>query len=236
MLPEITKEQILSEIKRIADRDGRPPGRRTFERETGIRVSEWYATLFPRWGDAVRAAGYPPNEKNQKLPSEHVLRQYAEAVRHFGRIPTTAEIRIYGRTRTDFPSHTTFNNHFGNKAGLLAALEEWLTEETGFTDLIPLLPRPAKTPELRPAKQGYVYLLKSGSHYKIGRSAELERRVKEIRVTLPEEATLAHVIETDDPPGIEAYWHRRFAERRAAGEWFRLTSADVRAFKARKRQ
>jgi len=234
-----TREHIIDEIRRVAEKNGRPPGRQVFEKETGIRMQEWYGVHWRSWGDALKDAGYEPNRKQGKFSSEDVLRKYAEVVRHFGRVPAAIDIRIYSRKRNDFPGHTTFNNHFVNKAGLLAALADWIRNNEEFADLLDLIPEPAVAAEddpLAPSGEGFVYLLKSGDHYKIGRSDELEKRVKQISVALPEAVILEHAIRTDDPPGIEAYWHRRFADRRTTGEWFKLSLADVRAFKRRKFQ
>ena len=81
---------------------------------------------------------------------------------------------------------------------------------------------------------GFVYLLKSGKFYKIGKTNSIDRRQYEIGLQLAEAMHPIHSIETDDPSGIEAYWHNRFKSKRLNGEWFDLDSSDIRAFKLRK--
>jgi hypothetical protein len=81
---------------------------------------------------------------------------------------------------------------------------------------------------------GFVYLIKSGKFYKIGSTNNPDRRQYEIRLQLPEKVHHIHSIETDDPSGIEAYWHNRFRAKRLQGEWFNLSSIDIKIFRRRK--
>jgi hypothetical protein len=81
---------------------------------------------------------------------------------------------------------------------------------------------------------GFVYLIKSGRYYKIGCSNSAGRREYELAIQLPEKANLVHAIRTDDAVGIEAYWHKRFGAKRKGGEWFELSTDDVKAFKRRR--
>jgi hypothetical protein len=235
------REQILNEIRKFAlANDGRVPGVRIFERETGIREGAWRGVYWARWSDAVKEAGLEPNVKQGKIEEEVLLTKIAEACRHFGKFPTAMELRMFQKQDDNFPHVKSITRHFGSLTHVPDQLAKWAKARGNYPDLVAMLGEHSGTLEKSPlpssTKEGLVYLIRSGAHFKIGRSDELERRVKEIRIALPEAAELVHSIRTDDPAGIEAYWHRRFAAQRANGEWFKLALSDVAAFKRRKYQ
>ena|ERR1700736_6037166 len=110
-----------------------------------------------------------------------------------------------------------------------------------YDDVVALCVDIARTPPARSVEGvesdetfGFVYLIKSGRYYKIGRSNAVGRREYELAIQLPESTSTVHSIRTDDPAGIEAYWHKRFEAKRKNGEWFDLTNADIKVFKRRK--
>jgi hypothetical protein len=233
------RERILSEIKRIAQADGgRAPGVRRFRSVSGIREHEWSGVYWARWSDVLAEAGFESQKFNKKADGGVYLQKFCEAMRHFRKFPTQAELKLYRNIDRSFPDPKTLTSHFGTGAGIAGAVREWIGKNASYAELLGLLPE-LDTPSdviSKSRQDGFVYLIKSGAHYKIGRGDELEKRVKQIRTALPDASTLEHSIRTDDPPGIEAYWHRRFADKRANGEWFKLTIQDVVAFKKRKFQ
>ncbi|MEP1930741.1 MAG: GIY-YIG nuclease family protein [Roseibium sp.] len=236
------KDHILNEIRRLADEhSGHAPGQRFFEGETGISTSEWRGKYWARWGDAVAEAGLSPNKVNAKLDATAVLDCLAKACRLHGRPPTYAEWRMFVASSEGGIGVNAPRRVFGSTERAIAALRDHASKN-GEDDLLELLPIRAQKPidtsedESKENAEGWVYLLRSGAHFKIGRSDDIERRIKQIKVALPDKAEMIHSIKTDDPSGIEAYWHRRFADKRGNGEWFKLTPADLKAFKRRKFQ
>nr|CRY94172.1 hypothetical protein [uncultured prokaryote] len=237
----IMRGKIISDIKRLAAEDGgKAPGQKTFEKLTGITTAQWRGKIWARWGDALEEAGLNRNALNASKDKDHVLDDYEAACLNFGRPPTYAELRLFGRQRPDFMGVNTYKNHFGSKDGVIAALRKRATlrGDDALLAILPTLDAPSPTDSASPLglSEGIVYLLQSGNYFKIGRSDELEKRVKQISIALPDKVELVHAIRTDDPPGIESYWHRRFADCRANGEWFKLSPADLKAFKRRKFQ
>ena len=184
----------------------------------------------------MREAGLKPNTKNPRLSDEVLLSEFAVLTANLGRVPTNPEMRQYRKSGGRIAAENTYWKHFCRKTDLLRRLKMWAEESPERAHVAKLLPdAPDDEPEL-PRDSGAVYLLRWGQIFKIGCSRNPDHRTTVIARGMPRSTRLVHVIATDDPYGVEAYWHRRFADRRIGGEWFRLSADEVAAFRARKTQ
>ena len=234
------KRHILDEIKRLSHAHGdKPPGSMVFERKTGIKKSDWYPHLWLRWGDALMEAGYAPNKFQTAINDEVVIQKYIGLIKELQRLPVGGEIRRKSKTDQSFPSHSVFDR-LGGKKKLLEAVVRYCKEhpshdhESIITLCVENLEHKTEENQSTQSKvvTGYVYLMKSGRYYKIGRTNSVGRREREFAIQIPVPPKTIHHFETDDPSGVEAYWHKRFSDkRRDTSEWFDLSSEDVRAFK-----
>ncbi len=237
----MTKNHIIQEIQRTArENGGKPLGRIKFLRVTGIKETDWSGKFWARWNDALKEAGFGPNQLQQPYEDSVILDRFAALVRELGRIPVVTEMRLKSRADTSFPSSTVFAR-FGTKQKLIARVLEYVQEHKGYSDVVPIVSAAIRSHTIQDESTaqkivtGFVYLMKSGRHYKIGRTNSIGRREWELGIKIPVPPKTIHSIETDDPVGIEAYWHKRFNNKRGEGEWFELSPEDIRAFKRWKR-
>ena len=239
----LTKDDVLREIRRIAaENGGVAPGRTAFLDATGIRESDWSGRWWTTWGAAVREAGFEPQRLNPRLDDGLVLAAAAGIVQKLGRFPTSAEIRFECNADPALPSHNMFRR-FGGLGGLRTRLRDYAAEH-GLSDIAAAIAdqpgEPVSAAEVLDGEgaevlaEGFVYLIKSGRHFKIGKANSVDARHRQLKIQLPQAAEVVHRIKTDDPYGIESYWHRRFADKRLNGEWFTLSAEDVKAFRRRK--
>lgn len=70
--------------------------------------------------------------------------------------------------------------------------------------------------------RGFVYLIRSGKHYKIGITENPAQRMRSLNQGSPEPITKLIVQEVSNPVGIEMQLHEKYSARRVHGEWFRF--------------
>lgn len=164
-----------------------------------------------------------------------------ELAEKLGHVPTSNELRHARAIDPTFPSRGVFDR-LGSKQDRIARALAYCRATSSHRAVAALL-EAAYADEAdrgegglaRAAEEsalGFVYLARGHpGEYKIGRTNLVDRRLVELGAVSAVAPVLVHEIKTDDPVGVEEYWHRRFASRRMRGEWFRLTAGDVASFK-----
>lgn len=240
MNKEIQKQEIIRLIRSIADASGGvPPGEKKFKTETGIGPHEWRYRIWRNWSDALAEAGFTGTGWVTRRDDDIILGQVLALAKKLGTFPNSTELQFEGANNSEFISYKALQRRW--KMGELAAALRGFADARGETTVVAACdaflaasaarPRPSVDQATDKAALGYVYLIKYGKDFKIGRTSSMARRSREVQFELPDETVRVHAILTDDPVGVEAYWHRRFAEKRGNGEWFKLSAADLAAFK-----
>jgi hypothetical protein len=188
----------------------------------------------------VVEAGFPPNEFAARYNDDEIVARLIVEIRRLGRMPTEPELNLLRRADETFPSVRVFRR-WGSKRDRIRRVLTYCADQPEYDDVRECLAisveedGPAVEADVHePGIRGFVYLLKSGRYYKIGQTSDVGRRRYDLAIQLPDPVSEVHVISTDDPVGIERYWHGRFSDRRKNGEWFELTRADIAAFKRRR--
>lgn len=236
------RARIIAEIRRTAsENEGVPLGQRRFAETTAISVGVWRGKYWRTWSDALQEAGFAANSPKEAHERSALIACMIALTRRNGRFPTYADLRMERQTDLSFPAHQAFNK-LGSRSARIEIVRAYVAEHPEDRDVIVFLPSTEEAADAVGGDDGRgveggdgsVYMLKLGKHHKIGKTFSVPRRHREIALELPEKPEVIHVITSDDPSGIEAYWHARFAAKRTNGEWFSLTREDVRAFKRRK--
>lgn len=239
----MNKDYILKEIDRTTkENNGMPLGRVRFAKETGIRDPDWLGKYWAKWSDALVEAGYSPNKMQAATDENALMEQVISFIREIGKFPTVSELRLKAHSSRGFPAHNTIHSRLGKQSQLPKRILLFCEGKPEYSDIADICREVATTLKEEPEQYskesniefGYVYLMKSGRFYKIGNSRNVERRNYDIGIKLPEDLKILHKIRTDDPVGIESYWHERLKDKRKQGEWFDLSSEDISAFKRRK--
>ncbi|MCL5985445.1 MAG: GIY-YIG nuclease family protein [Actinobacteria bacterium] len=242
-MSDFTRQYILDEIRRTTRENcGKPLGTKRFADEVGIKPYDW-KKHWARFGDALKEAGFKPNTLTPAYDDDFLIKKFIGLIRKLGKFPVYDELRLERTNDPKFPGSRSFFETKEQKRELATKIIEWCEGKNNYDDIIDLCKPVLIDFSVKEdfddtdtsIELGEVYLYKSGRYYKIGKTNDPVRRGKEIRIQLPERTDLIHSFKTDDPSGIEAYWHKRFEAKRMQGEWFKLSSDDVKAFKRRRK-
>jgi Meiotically up-regulated gene 113 len=242
----MTKEGVAQRIRQLAAQRGGHISFRAFVSETGIqgrwlRNQEW----FTKWNDLLAELGIATRQFDvPPTPRSRIAEAVAELIQRLGRWPTEDDLQRARKKDRSFPSLKVISplRRSGELAALVVALGSPGTQ-FGQAAMIAgkyvSIDKERADADIAPNERvkGYVYMLRSGRRYKIGKSSDPSRRYREVRLELPEETHQVHTIPTDDPTGIEKYWLERFSIKRVRNtEFFALDGYDIQAFKRRKYQ
>ena len=112
----MNKAHILQEIKRTAEANGGVPlGGDKFFKETGIKKTDWHGKHWVRWNEAVKEAGFTPNQKSQAYEDELLVTKLIALTKELGQFPVHGDFLMKRRKDNSFPHYAAFSTRFHTK-------------------------------------------------------------------------------------------------------------------------
>lgn len=233
----MTREEIINELKKWAiENGGKTPGEKVFYETTEVGITD-RRKFWANYGELVSEAGLTPNQFDKtKYSREQLCKLFIGVMRDKHKWPTRGILEVTHHNNPSFPNHVTFYKNLGLTRKLAGAILEFISDNDEYNDVAEICKSELekykyKSSDENNSSYGFVYLGKQHGRYKIGKTTDLNRRREDISLMGPEPMVYIHEIKTDDMNGLEAYWHKRFESKRQRGEWFKLNSSDVKAFK-----
>ena len=118
---------------------------------------------------------------------------------------------------------TVVSAHWGKCAHVLGEyFSQFPPDEKGEFWFWHHLPFSIQSDEETSNSHRFIYVLKSGEHYKIGITRDVEKRMRNLQTGDPVEHMFVCSSFSKDAPSLENRLHRAFAEYRKTREWFTL--------------
>ena len=130
----LNQQQIVKSIAAMAKRLGRAPSLLEFVTGACIPKNSVFR-LFPRWNDAVRAAGLQPYRLYLRPEDHELLTDWGETVRKLGAVPSR---RAYDLNGKHYP--ITLEKRFGGWPALPHAFRDFAKGKREWADVLALIP------------------------------------------------------------------------------------------------
>jgi len=134
--PMPDKKHILNSIAAVAKQLGRAPTHSEFFSRAGISRYA-VAKCFPKWNDAVRAAGLEPRKLRVELQDSELLRDWGETVRRRRAVPSRRAYLLEGKY-----DPRTMEKRFGGWASVPSAFRKFAKGKREWAEVLVFLPAP----------------------------------------------------------------------------------------------
>lgn len=230
----LSKEFLAKAYRKECNVYGKVLGERVFAKKTGLPVWHW-RKYWPTWSAFQADVGFEPNSRKLRIPDEYLLRRLAELTLKLDKLPLKRDLAEERRRDGSIPDHQTFGR-MGRHNQRLQKLEAFCQSKPEFARVVELIrldrgQRMGLQPD--PERyQGIVWLTRQGNFHHLGHERATGQRLRRL-ATLTSLAPGTHIIQTDDPVGVEQYWRKRFRQKHVGRKTYKLEFKDVWAFRRR---